>query len=551
MPPGARGDNATTTRQAPSRGGSRASTSSSSRTGKQPQPAQPRRADRPAAASSAGSSRRPQPAARSPRSATAVAPSPRSDMQARLRRFGLLSAATDGVAVLAIVTLAILFVTVTDVGLTPFPASVASAWMVLNMSPVIANGVTLGVIPAVPAMLFVSVVAWRIRREVSGPISVRDVRVLTAFTVATPLVLTSIAWLMLWDASRSTLIDVDPPSFISALIATLLLRIIALTVGIGPKLLTALLRRRGLPEWPVESLRLGSDIALYLWAASAVVVLLAGIIRFGAVGEAYSVTSGAGGVIGMTIMSLLYLPNAAAAVIGVLTGASANVGVAEVGLFGVIPGSLPPLPLLGGMPQEHHVWFAVLLVVPVAVVMWRVYRYLLTSASENAYYVVVVAAVVVGVLVAAVTWMTSGELGYFGETGTSWSLVGVLASVWVALPAALTVIVVRGFPEVFGRETDKNMLDDAPVADIPTSDSDDEYVDDAYEELDITESEEMDLEEDEVDVPGGVDEELDESEESEEPDECEESSEEPDDTDTDDEPEGDDEDVPRNLSTED
>lgn len=512
--PEARGDNAASARQA------------SSRATGQRQPTDSGRNGRPAAAQATREAGQSQPKAKTPRSA-AAAPSPRSDLNARLRRFGLVSAATDGVAVLAIITLAILFVTITDVGLTPFPASVASAWMVLNMSPVIVNGVTLGVVPAVPAMLFVGVVAWRIRREVSGPISVRDIRVLSAFTLVTPVILTSIAWLMLWDASRSTLIDVDTPSFFSALLATLLLRLIALAVGIGPKLLTALLRRRGLPEWPVESLRLGADIVVCLWAAAAIVVLLAGLIRFGAVGEAYSVTAGAGGVIGMTIMSLLYLPNAAAATIGVLTGASANVGVAEVGLFGVIPGSLPPLPLLGGMPQEHHVWFAVLLVVPVGVVMWRVYRYLFTSASENAYYVVVVAAIVAGVLVAAVAWMTSGELGYFGETGTPWSLVGVLASVWVALPAALTVVVVRGFPEVFGRDNDKVALDDASVAHDPISDIDDEHEEDDYEEPEDTDLEEVDPEDPELEVDDEFDEEPEEPEEPEEVEEVEEPGEDP------------------------
>ncbi|WP_075691352.1 DUF6350 family protein [Corynebacterium sphenisci] len=389
---------------------------------------------------------RPAPAARAsappagdPRPAPA-APTPAG----RLRRFGLTIAAVDGVAVLLIATIALIGVTVADAGVTPLPATVATLWMLLMMAPVVLDDAVLGLVPALPGMALVALAAWRIRREVAGPVSVRDIRVLAAVALGVPAALTAVAWLMLFDAAK--VLPVAPPNLIHALAGALLLRLLALALGLGPGLLTALLRRRALPEWPVASLRLAADLLRWLWAAGALAALAAMAWHHGAVAEAYRITAGAGEIAGLTALSAAYLPNIAVGGLAVLVGAPATVGVAEAGLFAVIPGSLPPLPPLAAMPQSAHPAAPLLLAVVPAVVVWRTRRMLRRERPEAPYPVAVGAAAAAGLGAAALAWLTGGILGQYGHSGAVPGMTGILVSAWVALPAAVVVLAESGWP---------------------------------------------------------------------------------------------------------
>lgn len=362
----------------------------------------------------------------------------------RLRRFGLTIAAVDGVAVLLIATIALIGVTVADAGATPLPATVATLWMLLMMAPVVLDDAVLGLVPALPAMALVALAAWRIRREVAGPVSVRDIRVLAAVALGAPAALTAVAWLMLYDAAK--VLPVAPPNLIRALAGALLLRLVALAAGLGPGLLTALLRRRSLPEWPVASLRLAADLLGWLWGAGALAALAAMAWHHGAVAEAYRIAAGAGEIAGLTALSAAYLPNIAVGGLAVLVGAPATVGVAEAGLFAVIPGSLPPLPPLAAMPQSAHPAAPLLLVAVPAVVVWRTRRMLRRDRPEAPYPVAVGAAAAAGLGAAALAWLTGGILGQYGHSGAVPGMTGILVSAWVALPAAVVVLAESGWP---------------------------------------------------------------------------------------------------------
>ncbi|WP_448851455.1 cell division protein PerM [Corynebacterium sp. 335C] len=362
----------------------------------------------------------------------------------RLRRFGLTMAGIDGAAVLLLVIGAVLGTTLRGVGWAPMPSAVATLWMTLNLGSVTLQGVTLGMLPALPAMLFAAWGAWRIRREVSGPVSVRDVRVLAAFTVLTPAVLTVLAWLVLSEASAR--MELAAPPLAPAIASSVVIHVVMLAWGLGPKLLTALLRRRAWPEWPLTSARLAVSIVGWLWVAGLLVSLVAMAVSWRSVADLWARTgeiSGTAGQVGSVVVSALYLPNIAVAAAGILVGAPANLGAAVVDLFHVDPGTVPPLPVMAAMPQSY--WSPVvmgLFILPVAVVVWRTWRFLRREETPNPYATVVVAAGVAAVLMGLLAWLTSGLVGWYGQSGLAWGETALLTSIWVAAPAAIMVIVV-------------------------------------------------------------------------------------------------------------
>lgn len=407
------------------------------------------------------------PPAGDPRPAAATA------RAARIRRFLFAAAGVHGVALLLIISVALIGVTVTGAGFTPLPATIASSWMLLNLAPFEFGGTDLGLVPALPAMAFFAAVAWRIRREVSGPVSIRDVRTMAAVFLGVPVALTIIAWLMLWDASG--VLRIDAPFFPAAIASTVAIHAAALVAGMGPRLTRALLRRRAWPEWPLASLRLAAAYVGWLWAAGAVAVIASMVWHHASVRETLGIADGGGALTGLLLLSLAYLPNIAFGASGILVGAPANVGVAEAGLFAVSPGTLPPLPTLAAMPQSHlSPAFGVLLAVPVAIAVWCVHRHLKKAESDRPYVEVVLAAVIAGVLVAVLALLLGGELGQYGWSGVNWWLAGVLASVWLAVPGAVVAVMVAGLPRPGPVEAPARELDDA---DVPAETADEDEAD--------------------------------------------------------------------------
>lgn len=381
---------------------------------------------------------------------------------ARIRRFLFSAAGVHGVALLLIVSVAVVGVTIAGGGFTPMPATIASLWMLLNLAPFGYAGTDVGLVPALPAMIYFAAVAWKIRREVAGPVSIRDVRTMAAVFLGVPLALTLITWLMLVDASG--VLRIDAPSLPHALASTAAIHAATLVVGMGPRLCRALLRRRKLPEWPLSSLRLALEFVGFLWAAGAVAVLASMAWHHAAVAETLGIADGAAALTGLVALSIAYLPNIAIAAAGILVGATANVGTAEAGLFAVHRGTLPPLPTLAAMPQSHlSAAFGVLLAVPVAIAVWCVHRHLRREVGRP-YVEVVTAAVFAGLIVALLAALMGGELGVYGWSGTNWWLAGVLSSVWLVVPGAIVAIAVSGFPGTGAAEAPAPVRDDATAA---------------------------------------------------------------------------------------
>ncbi len=369
----------------------------------------------------------------------------------RARRFGLSVAGSYGVVLLFIISVALIGVIVSGAGMSPLPASIASMWMIFNLAPFRFNGTTLGLTPALPAVLMVLFIAWRVRREVADRISIKDVRALVGAYLGTPIVLTVIAWLMLYDASK-VFPRIQTPSFGLAIAAALLVNLVALVLGMGQRLLRALLLRRKLPEWLLGSARLAGSYVAWLWLVGVVVTLVSLIWHRELLAETFAITDTAGESVAVSGLSLLYLPNVAFGAVGVLVGGKSTFGPAEAGLFAVHPAQLPPLPILAAMPQSLAHWaFGVLIVLPPAVAAWRVVAFLKKSAPKQPYLVVVLAAVWSIMFLMGLAWLLGGEVGIFGWAGASWWLTGLLGSMWLVVPGAIVVVAMTGVPSL-GRD---------------------------------------------------------------------------------------------------
>jgi hypothetical protein len=340
------------------------------------------------------------------------------------------------------VTLAVAIALAVVVGIgetfTAVPAMVGSFWMVANLAPVEFAGAQLGIVPLLPAALIVLVHSRRIRATCGTQITVRNIRVFAVLAVAVPVILTVLAWLVLWDASK--VFDIAPPNLALAVATTALLNGVVFVLGLGPKIWRALLLRRGLPTWPVESVRLAGAFVRWMLLAGLVAVLVQLVINISSFTDTYTIAPDTWGKVGLSVLSVLYLPNLAVGAAGVLMGSEMHLGDASASLFAVTNANLPPLPVLAAMPHSGMRFGEFLLVVPAAVAIVIVYRFFCTRTFvESPVFTALGAGVASGVLGLLVTLAAGGTLGVYGAAGPLLWLTPLVFACWIVVPAFLVL----------------------------------------------------------------------------------------------------------------
>jgi len=388
----------------------------------------------------------------------------------RFRRFLPTVGIPNIVVVLGIIVVALAGLMFTASPLTWLPAAIAQLWLILNAAPATIDGLEIGVVPLLPALGLVALIARRIRVAVRERVSVADLLVLTACTLVIPVVLTLIAAGMMWDAGR--VFDVGAPPLADAVGRTLLLHATALVIGMGGRLWGALLRRYGAPDGLVDAAVVALRILGWLAVAAAVVMVILFIMSWPRQVEVAGVYNSTAAVVAVSILSVLYLPNAVISAVAVLLGSEFHIGAASVSLFAIDLVPLPPLPLLAIIPGTASQW-AVILLVAVA----GLTAYLVGSARLN--LIQAVAAGVVAALVALVaTELTSGQLAEFGDVGPMRLLTAGLALAWITgvglVAAGVGKLADRRAPEPeAGVDADPQ-----PDADTePVDDGDDQVID--------------------------------------------------------------------------
>ena len=342
-------------------------------------------------------------------------------------------------------------------GFNKVPASIASMWMVFNLAPIEMAGAKLGFVPLLPALVLVWGHAKRATTVLGNSISVRGLRVFTTLSLLIPLLLTGIAWLMLWDASR--VYDITPPNLLVALISTALVNGAAIVIGMRARVWRALLLRRGWSTWPVESMLLAGRFLKWMAAAGALAAAVYLLTNLEAVGKAYEITSSTMGVLGLTFVALLYVPNVVVASMAVLLGGEFHVGNGAVSLFTANNVNLPPLPVLAAVPNDQIPFGAALLAVPAGVAVACVYTFLRgRSYVEVPLLQGVGAGACAGLIGFCASWLAGGDLGVYGRTGAVEWLFAVELAAWLLVPAAVMMF--------FTARRGESVIEDIPEAEV-------------------------------------------------------------------------------------
>lgn len=430
----------------------------------------------------------------------------------RIRQLFMSAALPNIIVVLIIVALAFGALLLFGSPLAWLPTIVAEAWMVFNLAPVSAAGVDLSFLPALPALILATVVAVRVRAAVKHKVSVKDLAILVACVVGVPVVLTCIAWVMLWDAGK--VFDVSPPNLAAALARVIVVHLAAMAAGMGTRLWRALAKRYGAPPLLVDAALIALRYLAYLAIGATVVFVLIFIVNFSRQGEMmdeYPSITGLG-VFTLILLSLLYIPNAIVSTGAVLVGSEFSAGEAQVSLFSTHLVPLPPLPITGGIPASSPGWAVVFMVVPLIAATMSLYK------KRPSFQKVLAATVATAVIMFFACYLVSGTLGYYGHTGPHlWTAAG-LAALWIAVVglAVAAAFALMNWRDARAAEAEAESSA-AEVAEVEASEEDSEDAAESAEDTaseDTTDAEQSDADKAEADEADGddADADLDESE---------------------------------------
>lgn len=330
-------------------------------------------------------------------------------------------------AVLTIVVIAFATFLFTGSPMAWLPTAIGTSLMVTHLVPVTGAGITISVVPALPALIVAFLIASRIRKAFASKATIKDLLICLAWVIGIPVVTVVIAWLILWDAGK--VYDVAPPSLVAALPRVVLLHLAAMILGMGPKLWEALLSRYKIPAFVPQGVTVAARATMWLAAASLILFVIAAVMSIGRQQEivnSYPNLDALGGV-ALFALSALYIPNAIMAIMAILVGSELNFGAASVSLFSVHTVPFPPLPLLGVIPGAVYTWAPALMVVVMAVFLFVMIR------SKVSFLQALVAVVAAAAFMAGAAYLGSGHLAAYGYVGPTFlSAVGLYA-IWIGV----------------------------------------------------------------------------------------------------------------------
>ena len=370
-------------------------------------------------------------------------------------RILLATAARVPVVTLAVVaTIVVITMVVADSDLTGIYAAIAGTWLALHQVTLTIDGTSLGVLPLLPT----AVLVWQAARGCASAADAivansgyaldrQDVSRITVAVLAGPLLVTAAALTVLQDAA--SVLPVAPPNPAAALAWVTGIYLLAAVLGIGSRVWKPVVRYYSIPDWLVLAFRPALRVLLGMFALGGVAVVAGLLWSWDDVGELLARGDHWTGVLGLTVLSILYLPNLVLGAAAVLAGSTVHFGDLHLSLFEATGGDLPALPVLAAIPSGPAAAFwPVLLAVPATIGAllgrFAAQRTLQAQAdgspvgSADAAWTVLAAAAGAGLVTALATWAAGGPLGVFGVIGANWWLAGILVFSWSGLLGIIT-----------------------------------------------------------------------------------------------------------------
>ncbi|WP_263249655.1 cell division protein PerM [Saccharopolyspora rosea] len=332
---------------------------------------------------------------------------------------------------LAVVLIALVVGTATAARFDPLAVLVAGlpGWLALNQVPLTVDGGPLGVLPLLPTVGEMSLVAVgsalvarrsRLRRpDQAWPV------------IATTGLVHAVVGAVIAVLLRGPVSAVPADAFLGCgLIATL-----AATAGLANRCGLVYLLWERVDDAVWSGLRVGLMGLAAVVAAGGAVLFVALCWSAPDVVEVLARLGTAGNAFGATLVTLLYLPNAVLAGWSFATGSGVSVGAVTAQPLHADPGPVPDLPLLALLPSDGaRLWWILAFALPVAV------GTVIGRASRRGTRCLVTAGVATGVVAfgaLVLAGIAGGEFGTgrFGPVTLRPGLLVVLTLFWVGLPA--------------------------------------------------------------------------------------------------------------------
>ncbi|WP_143695422.1 DUF6350 family protein [Williamsia sp. 1135] len=351
---------------------------------------------------------------------------------------------TTAATLLVLVIVVSIFLLAVGDGLGSVPATVASMWLGIHQVPLTVGDVTLGVLPLAPTFVIVGFTARATARATDIDRPQSEVTAVVLSAVGGPLLATILSLAVLMDAS--TVMTVQSPDALLAFACTFVVQLTGAVIGVGYKWWSTIVVRLGVPAWVLKGVRCGVIAVVALLSIAAMLVAVRLVINWSVAGELFEAGNGWIGAIGLTLLSVLYLPNVLIGTAAALIGAPVQVGGALVDLFGSHGGQVPPLPVLAVLPDGGAGRWSALLLVFVAMVSFGVARLCLDLSLLRNIRTVAVAAATSSLLVVGLATLAGGDLGVLGAVGVNLPVVGVFTFGWVAVVGAVTALGYSALP---------------------------------------------------------------------------------------------------------
>ncbi|WP_071344737.1 DUF6350 family protein [Nocardia seriolae] len=381
-------------------------------------------------------------------------------------------------------------------GMNGSSGAIAASWLAVHQVPLVIGKTGIGLWP----LLATALMLWLVTRESAagaGPDCETDeLGWVVAAAVGGPLVITAVCLAVAGDASA--VVALQPPDTLIAFALVLGLNLLAALVGIATRRwrdLTDLLPIP-LPDWVIPGFRAGLRAAGRLLAAGAAVTVVSFLAHWSRLGDTYQASGNAVGALGLTLLSLAYLPNVAVDAVSVLMGGQVHIGPGSLSLFAIQGAPVPAVPVAAAVPSGPvALWWLVLLVVPAAVGVLSGLECGRTSRDRAAApWATLTAAGVAALVMALLGALAGGALGTFGRIEPD-AVTVALVFVWLAVAGYVGLLGARWFggPAVAGAavydEYEDEYYDDEDYPDdeyyyADDEDDDEDDYDDEFDDAD-------------------------------------------------------------------
>lgn len=313
----------------------------------------------------------------------------------------------------------------------------AAGWLAMNQTALTIGGVAIGVLPLVPTALVAYGTFGVVRRATRNADSFNELLRVAATAITGPLIATALALAVIADGV-SSVSPVGNPNPLAAFGMTLLVHGVAAAAGLVPRVAPAFLDEFHIPASDRVGARGGVAVFFVLLAGGAIAIFAGFVAHFSVVGELIAAGNTVDGYVGLTGLSLLYLPNFVVGGAAVTVGASANLGGTVVDALSTHVGAVPPLPIAAVVPaSDMGAWGALLFVVPAVAGGLLGWHTRTTDVLAHA-RAIGVGAAVASLLMVVAAGLSSGMLGEMGQAGVEVPVVGVFTFTSVGVAALVT-----------------------------------------------------------------------------------------------------------------